>query len=408
MLQIAIIFNFKATTADTVGAYLYQVYPTDKPKLITKLHPTIAEICCLDPEQEYEVVKYIYGLPDSGKAYYEAYSKHLMENGYLRSKFDICLFYRIDNDERTYICIHVDDTFIFSNAQIHIDRVLQTIQNKFTITTNQEADSYLGIFLKKLPEGVQLLQPKLIDTIIQNYQSQIQHPPTTVTTKDYQKLLGTLMYLIKSRPDISTSISFAASKSKNPTVGDYQDLLAIANYIITTKDDGLILHKHEYDSQQPLQLFCHVDASYLSHEDSRSHTGYTISFGSKGCFHSKSTKQTLVSTSSTHAEARALYALTQDINYILGLCSELEIQIQLPVEVYEDNLPVVQLTNNLAPKMRKCKHFLMLLNYIKELIDHNIIRVQHIDSNDNLADILTKLMKGPNYRNKAKKLLGIN
>ena len=66
----------------------------------------------------------------------------------------------------------------------------------------------------------------------------------------------------------------------------------------------------------------------------------------------------------------------------------------------------VQLSNNLAPKAKKCKHFLMLLNYIKEQVDAGIINVKHIDTDDNLADILTKLLTGSPFHSKASKLLG--
>jgi hypothetical protein len=62
------------------------------------------------------------------------------------------------------------------------------------------------------------------------------------------------------------------------------------------------------------QLKCYVDASsYLIHSDSKSHTGYTLSFGDTGTFFSRSLKQSLVATSSTHAEMKGLYSLVQDI-----------------------------------------------------------------------------------------------
>jgi hypothetical protein len=70
---------------------------------------------------------------------------------------------------------------------------------------------------------------------------------------------------------------------------------------------------------RPIKLKCYCDASYLTHEDSKSHTGYCMSFGEIGSFYSKSSKQTLVTTSSTHAEQRAPYTLTVDIAYLVHL-----------------------------------------------------------------------------------------
>lgn len=408
ILQIAIILKMKRKTIDTVGAYLYQQYPTDKRILVTQLNPTVAEICGLDPNKYYQIVRYLYGLPDAGKAYYDAYSAHLVENGYTKSSFDPCLFFKTTKEEMTFIVIHVDDTFIFSSSDAAINTFMNILQSKFDITVNDDADAYLGVsFITDQKTGnVKLLQPKLINSLLENYGPQIKNPPSTITTKEYQQLLGTLMYLTKSRPDIQATISFASTHAKDPTIDKYLDLLKLVTYIDTTQDHGLIIQSYHYENNEPLQLTCHVDASYLTHEDSKSHTGYTLSFGSVGTFYSKSSKQSLVSTSSTHAEARALYTLLQDIIYVISICQEIHIALKLPVLVYEDNYPVVQLTNNLAPKAKKCKHFLMLLNYIKEQIEAGIINVLHIDTDENLADILTKLLTGSPFYSKACKLLG--
>jgi hypothetical protein len=68
-----------------------------------------------------------------------------------------------------------------------------------------------------------------------------------------------------------------------------------------------------------------VDASYLLHPDSKDHTGYNISFyGTIGAFHNRSVKQTAVATSSTHAEARAIFTLAKELNFIIALTKKYE------------------------------------------------------------------------------------
>jgi hypothetical protein len=321
---------------------------------------------------------------------------------------DPCLFFKVNDNETTFIVIHVDDTFIFSNSNLAIDRFTEVLKSAFDITVNDEADSYLGVSFEEDPitGHVTLKQFKLITSILDQYLPIVANPPKEITALEYQQLLGSLMYLTKSRPDIQTAISFAATHSKNPSIEHYLQLLQVVAYIDKTRDHGLIIRKYDYDTDDALQLYCHVDASYLTHEDSKSHTGYTLSFGQVGTFFSKSSKQPLVATSSTHAEARALYSLLQDVIYVLCICQELDISVKLPVQVFEDNFPVVQLTNNLAPKAKKCKHFLMLINFIKEKIEQGIINVQHIDTDENIADVLTKLLTGFPFTSKADKLLG--
>jgi hypothetical protein len=214
------------------------------------------------------------------------------------------------------------------------------------------------------------------------------------------------MYLTRSRPDISTAVSFAATYATHPTVGAYDELLHCVQYLYNTRDKGLILRKGI--KGQPLVLKCYVDASYLTHSDSKSHTGYCLSFGDIGTFYSKSSKQKLVTTSSTHAEMRALYSLTQEIVYIVHLCAEMGRPLTLPAIVMEDNQPVIDLVSQTMSKLsKKCKHFLMLVNYVRELVTDGLISLQKVHTDLNLADVLTKRMTGRSFTSKAEQLLGI-
>jgi Reverse transcriptase (RNA-dependent DNA polymerase) len=122
--QLAIIDNMKMCTVDTVGAYLYQEYPDSEPPLYLVLPANVAAICNLDPTDHYRIRKYLYGLPDSGRAYYKAYSTHLALHGYRRTTSDPCLFVKITGDVRTYVFTHVDDTFVCSTSSAEHIRLL--------------------------------------------------------------------------------------------------------------------------------------------------------------------------------------------------------------------------------------------------------------------------------------------
>jgi hypothetical protein len=214
-----------------------------------------------------------------------------------------------------------------------------------------------------------------------------------------------LNYIAHSRPDISTAPSYAATKNSNPTVQDFKDLLLVVDYLWQTKEKGLILHPAQ-DRNAPLQLICHVDASYLAHPDSKSHTGYCLSFGRFGSFYSKSSKQKLVATSSTHAEIRALDTLILDIIYVVHLCSEVGRSIRLPAIIFEENQPVIDLTTTLSSKVTQSKHFLMLIEFVREQVMDGLIELRKISTEANIADMLTKLLVGKSFTMKAMHLLG--
>jgi len=423
LLQLAVHDRMHMSTFDTVGAYLYQEYPESLKPLYLKLPKLVSEVCGLDPNVTYRVRKYLYGLPDAGRAYYIAYTDHLTQAGYTPTSSDPCLFTKINETKgmRTYIWFHVDDTFIATTHPEEIDSFRNCLMSKFNITTNTEVTGHLGINYEHLANGaIKLSQQKLLGEILKEYpprnkgvqqplrpksRSKVVSSTKSIDQKEYLHLLGMLMYMSHSRPDIQTALSYASTKSVNPTVEDFKDLLDVVDYLANTGDLGLIIHPaQEIDS--PLKLICHVDASYLAHEDAHSHSGYCLSFGSIGTFYSKSQKQKLMATSSTHAEIRALYTLVLDIIYVVNLCMEIGRPVELPAIIFEDNQPVIDLSKTLHGKINRSKHFLMLVHFIREQVEEGLIELRKIRTDDNTADVLTKAVVGQAFKMKAMKLLG--
>ena len=148
------------------------------------------------------------------------------------------------------------------------------------------------------------------------------------------------------------AVSFGATKSANPTLYDFENLLYIVEYLRHTKSKGHIIRPGDSDS---IQFYCYMDASYLIHSDAKGHN--------VGTFCSR--KQTLVSTSSTHAEMRAIFTLVKDILFLIYLCHELHVQHRLSAIVMEDNSAVITVTGDHSAYLKKCKHFLMIRNYVK-------------------------------------------
>ena len=231
--------------------------------------------------------------PTHSRAYYEAYSTHLIDNGYLRSTSDSCLFYNIISpDRKVYVRIHVDDTLVAASRAEDIEEFKDAIRKRFRITVNEVADQHLGVNIKKNQDGsITLTQSKMLKNIFDEFldeaktgRKRISVPMRTIIRRrTYLHLLGMLNYLLRSRPDFSTALAFASTKSVNPTASDYQALLEVVYYLWGTKHLGLKIHPG--DPLQPLTLRCYVDASYLTHPDGRGHTGYCICLGSIGSFY---------------------------------------------------------------------------------------------------------------------------
>ena len=319
-------------------------------------------------------------MPDSGRLFYLHYKIALLAEGYSMSAFDNCLFYRFAATETTYIIVYVDGTFIFSNSLAHIDSVIENVGKHYEVTLDRDATSFLGLNLAHNSDGTVTIitQPKLLTKLFFLYppRKDATHKPShpyPPLPKDsdpapqpadhyanhyaYLRLLGILLYLTKSRPYILAAVSFAGKKSSNPTNRDISDLYYFVEYLRATQEFGHILHK---SNMSALRLHYEVDASYHLHSDSKGHTGYNISFyGTTGTFHNRSVKQTAVATSSTHAEARAIFTLAKELNFIIALCQELRIPLELPAIIMEDNSAVGD-----SGYTKKCKHFLMAQNSV--------------------------------------------
>ena len=295
--QLATIKKMFKSTEDVKLAYLNCIYPDDADWIVVYLEPWIADALGLDRDQLYRVRRYIYGLPEAGRAFYELFSSKLIEEGYGKSEMDPCLFYRIQGGEETYVVIFVDDSFIYSNRLENIHEYESKLRKHFDITSDPTAESFLGITFTYDEKGDCKLSQKKLMTKLLKENPPLKHgkrwqPPThpygpapphgeELTEEDkqavdmtlYLRLLGLLMYLTKSRPEISTAVSFGATNSHNPLQYHYKELQYVVEFLRATPDDGLII-RASYNGK--IQFYCQVDASYLLHKDSKGHTGYAI------------------------------------------------------------------------------------------------------------------------------------
>ena len=147
------------------SAYLNAALPPNADWIITTLEPHIAEVCGLDSAQEYRIIaNALYGLPDSGRLFYQHYKAALLAEVYRMSAFDNCLFYRSTANETTYIIVYVDDTFIFSNSAENIDKVIASVSKHYEVTLDT---SFLRLILAHNSDAtVTITQPKLLQKLL--------------------------------------------------------------------------------------------------------------------------------------------------------------------------------------------------------------------------------------------------
>jgi len=217
----------------------------------------------------------------------------------------------------------------------------------------------------------------------------------------FKSLLMSLMFLAtRTRPDILKEVIFLSSFALNPGPIVMNKLQRVVGYLRQSPDVGIRFNMFE----PTLTIYC--DASFGTHHNGRSHSGYVITFGSNsGPILVKSTVQKLVSTSSTESELICLVSGIKRVIPIVQLISELDLGFNDFVQVLEDNTSCIHLASGTQKLGSSKRLFRVRYSFIRELIEAGTIRLAHCPTERMLADICTKPIGGQPFRSKRDSLL---
>jgi hypothetical protein len=233
---------------------------------------------------------------------------------------------------------------------------------------------------------------------------------------DYASVVGMLMYLSSnSRPDIAFAVHQCAHFSFNPKKRHEEALKRIVRYLKVTKDRGL-----NFTPSEKFAVDCYVDADYAGlwrYEDDqdpvsvKSRTGYILIFA--GCpLLWVSKLQTEVALSTLEAEYIALSQSMRDLIPARRLIEEILPPFGINLEstkthstVFEDNEGAIALAN--SPKMTlRTKHIGIKYHFFREHVKSGNIGIQHVSSENQIADVFTKGLTVIKFERLRKKLLG--
>ena len=218
-------------------------------------------------------------------------------------------------------------------------------------------------------------------------------PPTS--RELFHSIMAKLLYLSKrSRPDILTSVAFLTKRVTKPQVEDMKKLERTIQYARETKEVELTL-----SAEDPITMKSYIDASYGVHQDMKSHTGCTgcvITLG-KGMIYAKSSTQKLTTKSSTEAE---LVALSDSSNQVLWTKQFLIDQghKDRSAIIFQDNQSTIQLINNRRSNSERTRHINIRYFFLHGRIKEKEITVTYKLTHAMLADLLTKLLQGEQFR----------
>ncbi|KAK3021698.1 hypothetical protein RJ639_046548 [Escallonia herrerae] len=218
----------------------------------------------------------------------------------------------------------------------------------------------------------------------------------------YQRLVGRLIYLSHTRPDIGFSVSVVSQFMNNPTEEHLDAVYRILRYLKMTPGKGLFFKK---GYRKNIDIYCDADWAG-SITDRRSTSGYcTYVWGNLVTWRSK--KQSVVSRSNAEAEFRAIALSICEGMWLKRLLEELKITCEGSIKVFCDNQASINIAKNPVHHDRT-KHVEIDRHFIREKIEGGIIQMVYTPSSHQTADILTKALPKGNFDNLNSKLGMIN
>ncbi|XP_048627364.1 uncharacterized mitochondrial protein AtMg00810-like [Brassica napus] len=200
----------------------------------------------------------------------------------------------------------------------------------------------------------------------------------------YRSLAGALQYLTLTRPDIQYAVQQLCLFMHDPRASHLNALKRVLRYLKGTITDGLQLYKSSTTT-----LTAYTDADWAGCPDTRRSTsGYCIFLGSNLVSWS-SKRQDTVSRSSAEAEYKGVANVVAETCWIRNLLLELKFPISTATLVYCDNISAVYLSTN-PVKHQRTKHVEIDIHFVREKVAMGQVRVLHVPSSSQFADIFTK------------------
>ncbi|GJU07953.1 putative ribonuclease H-like domain-containing protein [Tanacetum coccineum] len=259
-------------------AFLYgtieeEVYVHQPPGFVNPAHPN----------KVYKVIKALYGLHQAPRAWYETLSSFLLKNGFRRGTIDKTLFIKKNKSDIMLVQVYVDDIIFGSTKQSMCTEFEDCMHKRFQMSSMGELTFFLGL---------QYLLP-----IVSNKPLVKDEDGVDVDVHVYRSMIGSLMYLTTSRPDIMFAVCACARFQVTPKASHLNAVKRIFRYLKHQPKLGLW-----YPRDSPFELEAFSDSDYGGASLDRKSTTGGCQFLGRRLISWQCKKQTIMANSTTEAE----------------------------------------------------------------------------------------------------------
>ena len=372
------------------------------------------------------LTKTIYGLVQSARQYNIKYVNTLKKLGFEQCQADPCLFKRKDETEVCFILIYVDDNLMVGNTE-SMNKVLQELsQTEFSYTVELNLKDYLSCEVRRKGLTAWLGQPHMIKKLEKVFSEEVKNRQVYKTPgtpghriakpkegeamiepekqSRYRTGTGMLMFLIKhSRPDIMNSVRELTKVLGKATIGAYREMQRVIKYVLDTKQKGLKIEP-KLSKNGKWFIEAYSDSDWAGDPDDRKSVGSFVIFvcGVPVIWRSKSHK--CVSLSSSEAEFYACAETVKEIPFVAQLLLFLDVEVELPVNVWVDNVGAIFMSENVTSSTRT-RHMDTRWWFVTNWQEEGLVKVQFVRTANNISDIGTKNVNVDTFERHQVKLL---
>ncbi|RVW45415.1 Retrovirus-related Pol polyprotein from transposon TNT 1-94 [Vitis vinifera] len=320
-------------------------------------------------QKVYRLKKALYGLKQAPRAWYSRIESYFMKEGFKKCHYEHTLFIKTGKGGKILIvCLYVDDLIFTGNDEIMFAEFKKSMMLEFDMIDLGKMRYFLGIEVMQRSDGIFINQKKYTQEVLERFSMDKCNPvhnpmvPGFKLTKNgdgvkvdstfYKKIVGILMYLTATRPDVMFVVSLINRFMDCPTELHLQSAKRIL------RSSVLVLKK-----------------------------------------------QPVVSLSTTEAEFIAATSCACQAIWLRRILEGLNHAQHDSTTVYCDNNSTIKLSKNLVMHGH-CKHIDVRFHFLRELTKDGTIEMVHCHTQEQVADIMTKPLKLDAFL-KLRDLLGV-
>lgn len=265
-------------------------------------------------QKVYKLKKALYGLKQAPRAWYSRIESYFVKEGFRRCPYEHTLFVKVgDGGKILIVCLYVDDLIFTGNDEFMFEVFKNSMMHEFDMTGLGQMRYFLGIEVLQSQEGIFICQKKYTQEVLERFNMDKCNPVhnpivpgcklmrdengVRVDSTQYKQLIGSLMYLTATRPDIMFVVGLLSRYMECPTELHFQAAKRVLRYVKGTSNFG-IFYKKGGDEK----LVAYTDSDYAGDLVDRKSTSGYIFLLSSGAVSWSSKKQPIVTLSTTEAE----------------------------------------------------------------------------------------------------------